>query len=42
MELPKPAIDHEVIDAVGELTNIICGGVKANLLNPWAFEKGGW
>jgi len=31
MEAPKAAIDHDVIDAVGELTNIICGGAKANL-----------
>lgn len=31
MEPPKPAIDHDVIDAVGELTNMICGGAKANL-----------
>ncbi|HSR36267.1 MAG TPA: chemotaxis protein CheX [Desulfurivibrionaceae bacterium] len=31
MEPPKPEIDHDVIDAVGELTNMICGGAKANL-----------
>ncbi|MEW6593319.1 MAG: chemotaxis protein CheX [Thermodesulfobacteriota bacterium] len=31
MEPPKPAIDSDVIDAVGELTNMICGGAKANL-----------
>ncbi len=27
----KDAIDNEVVDAVGELTNMICGGVKAEL-----------
>jgi len=31
MEEPKSAIDDEVIDAVGELTNMICGGAKAQL-----------
>jgi chemotaxis protein CheX len=31
MEEPKPKIDDEVIDAVGELTNMICGGAKAQL-----------
>ena len=31
MEPVKPTIDHDVIDAVGELTNIICGGAKATL-----------
>jgi chemotaxis protein CheX len=30
-EDPKPAIDDEVVDAVGELTNMICGGAKAQL-----------
>jgi len=29
MEPPKSAIDHEVVDAVGEITNMICGGAKA-------------
>ena len=27
----KTTIDKEVIDAVGELTNMICGGVKTRL-----------
>lgn len=31
MEDPKPEVDQEVVDAVGEITNIICGGAKANL-----------
>jgi len=31
MEEPKSAIDDDVVDAVGELTNIICGGAKAEL-----------
>lgn len=31
MEEPKPKIDDEVVDAVGELTNMICGGAKAEL-----------
>lgn len=30
-EEPKTAIDNEVVDAVGELTNMICGGAKAEL-----------
>ena len=31
MEDPKTAIDDEIVDAVGELTNMICGGAKATL-----------
>ena len=31
MEEPKAKIDDEVVDAVGELTNMICGGAKALL-----------
>ncbi|MGV1100418.1 chemotaxis protein CheX [Thiovibrio sp. JS02] len=31
MEAPKAKIDDEVVDAVGELTNMICGGAKAQL-----------
>jgi len=31
MEEPKGKIDDEIIDAVGELTNMICGGAKAEL-----------
>ncbi|MEJ2031602.1 MAG: chemotaxis protein CheX [Deltaproteobacteria bacterium] len=31
MEPPKEKIDAEIIDAVGELTNMICGGAKAQL-----------
>ncbi len=31
MEDPKDTIDDEIIDAVGELTNMICGGAKATL-----------
>ncbi|MFZ5774097.1 MAG: chemotaxis protein CheX [Thermodesulfobacteriota bacterium] len=31
MEEAKPKIDAEVVDAVGELTNMICGGAKAQL-----------
>jgi chemotaxis protein CheX len=31
MESPKEEIDEEIIDAVGELTNMICGGAKAQL-----------
>jgi len=31
MEDPKKAIDDEIVDAVGELTNMICGGAKAHL-----------
>ena len=31
MEDPKSKIDDEVVDAVGELTNMICGGAKAQL-----------
>ncbi len=31
MEDPKTAIDNEIVDAVGELTNMICGGAKASL-----------
>jgi chemotaxis protein CheX len=30
-EEPKAAIDDDIIDAVGELTNMICGGAKAQL-----------
>lgn len=29
MEEPKTRIDDDIIDAVGELTNMICGGAKA-------------
>ncbi|HHK60789.1 MAG TPA: chemotaxis protein CheX [Desulfobacterales bacterium] len=31
MEDPKREIDNEILDAVGELTNMICGGAKAQL-----------
>ncbi|MFH1215409.1 MAG: chemotaxis protein CheX [Pseudomonadota bacterium] len=31
MEPPKSKVDEEIIDAVGELTNMICGGAKAQL-----------
>ena len=31
MEDPKGSIDDEIVDAVGELTNMICGGAKAQL-----------
>lgn len=31
MEPPKDKIDAETVDAVGELTNMICGGAKAQL-----------
>lgn len=31
MEDPKAKIDDEIVDAVGELTNMICGGAKAEL-----------
>jgi chemotaxis protein CheX len=31
MEPPKEKIDEEIVDAVGELTNMICGGAKAQL-----------
>lgn len=31
MEDAKKTIDDEVVDAVGELTNMICGGAKASL-----------
>lgn len=31
MEPIKDKIDHEVVDAVGELTNMICGGAKVEL-----------
>ncbi|MDF1615624.1 chemotaxis protein CheX [Desulfurivibrio dismutans] len=31
MEPPKSKIDDEVVDAVGEITNMICGGAKAEL-----------
>ncbi|MCB2181674.1 MAG: chemotaxis protein CheX [Desulfobulbaceae bacterium] len=31
MEEPKKAVDEEIVDAVGELTNMICGGAKAQL-----------
>ncbi|MCK5232422.1 MAG: chemotaxis protein CheX [Desulfobulbaceae bacterium] len=30
-EPPKSEIDDEIVDAVGELTNMICGGAKAEL-----------
>lgn len=30
-EEPKEKIDDDIIDAVGELTNMICGGAKAQL-----------
>ena len=30
-EDPKSKIDEEIIDAVGELTNMICGGAKSHL-----------
>lgn len=29
MEEPKAEIDHDIVDAVGEITNMICGGAKA-------------
>jgi len=29
MEEPKTQIDHDIVDAVGEITNMICGGAKA-------------
>lgn len=31
MEEPKEKVDDEIVDAVGELTNMICGGAKAQL-----------
>ena len=31
MEDIRPKIDDEVVDAVGEITNMICGGAKADL-----------
>ncbi|MFH7321385.1 chemotaxis protein CheX [Desulfurivibrio sp. D14AmB] len=31
MEPLRPKIDDEVVDAVGEITNMICGGAKAEL-----------
>lgn len=31
MEDPKADVDDEIVDAVGELTNMICGGAKAQL-----------
>ena len=31
MEPPKEKVDEEIVDAVGELTNMICGGAKAQL-----------
>ena len=31
MEEPKKSIDDDIVDAVGELTNMICGGAKAEL-----------
>lgn len=31
MESPRDRIDDEIVDAVGELTNMICGGAKAQL-----------
>ncbi|MDZ7640477.1 MAG: chemotaxis protein CheX [Desulfurivibrio sp.] len=31
MEEVRPKIDDEVVDAVGEITNMICGGAKADL-----------
>lgn len=31
MESKKEKIDEDVVDAVGELTNMICGGAKAEL-----------
>lgn len=30
-EEPKTKIDEDIVDAVGELTNMICGGAKAQL-----------
>lgn len=30
-EDPKDSIDEDIIDAVGELTNMICGGARAQL-----------
>ena len=30
-EDPKSKIDEEIVDAVGELTNMICGGAKSQL-----------
>jgi CheY-specific phosphatase CheX len=33
------AVDHQVIDGVGELTNMVAGGIKKWLLGtPWAFS----
>ena len=29
MEEPKTTIDNDIVDAVGEITNMICGGAKA-------------
>lgn len=29
MEEPKAEIDNDIVDAVGEITNMICGGAKA-------------
>jgi len=31
MEEPKKDVDEDIIDAVGELTNMICGGARARL-----------
>lgn len=31
MEPAKEKVDEEIVDAVGELTNMICGGAKAQL-----------
>jgi len=33
------SVNHQVIDGVGEITNIIAGGIKSNLSGtPWAFN----
>lgn len=31
MEEPRSKIDEEIVDAVGEITKMICGGAKAEL-----------
>lgn len=51
MEEPKTTIDNDIVDAVGEITNMICGGAKAefgklgmsfNLATPTMVTGKGW
>lgn len=40
LQEPFPSLCHQVVDGVGEITNIVAGGIKNGLAGtPWAFRS---